>query len=103
MTAALPVALRPELHVLEGGRGRPSITRLSEMRALIEDLRDELEVSIHERREFASFTLAAARRSQVALAHGHNPATMLDELEREAIRESNRALCAGIDGPDDAA
>lgn len=93
---ALAVADRPALHVLEGGRGRPSTSRLAEMRAVIEDLRDELQVSIDERRAFASTALAAARRSQVALANGHSPATLLDQLERAAIREGMRALNAGV-------
>lgn len=97
MTAPLPVAERPELTILEGGRGRPSHTRLAEMRDLIADLRDELQASLDERRAFASLALAAARRSQVALANGHSPATLLDALERAAVREGIRALAAGVD------
>lgn len=100
---ALAVADRPALLVIEGGRGRPSNTRIAAMRALIEDLRDELQVSIDERRAFAAVALAAARRSQVALANGHSPATLLDELERAAIREGIRALNAGVDDGGEAA
>lgn len=98
--SALPVAERPELHVLEGGRGRPSASRLSDMRDLIEDLRDELQASIDERRAFAATALAAARRAQVLLANGMSPATLLDGLERAAMREGMRAMSAGVDdGP----
>lgn len=95
--SAVPVARRPELHVLEGGRGRPSHTRLDALRALVEDLRDELQASLDERRAFASVVLATARRSQVALANGHSPATLLDGLERAAVREGIRAMSAGVD------
>lgn len=95
--AALPVSEHPGLTLLEGGRGRPSTSRLAEMRALIEDLRDELAVSVAERRAFATETLAAARRAQVMLANGHSPASLLDGLERAAVREGLRALNAGVD------
>lgn len=94
---ALPVATRPELTVLDGGRGRPSLTRLGELRDLVCDLRDELQASIDERRAFASDTLATARRAQVMLAHGHSPATLLDALERAAVREGIRILAVGVD------
>jgi hypothetical protein len=97
MTAALAVADRPALRVLDGGRGRPSASRLGEMRELIEDMRDELQASLDERREFATFALAVARRSQVALANGHSPASLLDELERRSIREGLRILSAGVE------
>lgn len=97
MTALAPVLERPALVLLPGGRGRPSLSKLGEMRALIEDLRDELSSSIEERRTFAADMLADSRRAQVLLANGRSPATLLDEMERAAIREGIRALNAGVD------
>lgn len=93
--SALPAPRHPVLTLVKGGRNQPEVVSVT--RRDWDELRAELRASIDERRAFASVTLAAARRAQVSLANGRSPATLLDELERAAVREGIRALNAGID------
>lgn len=93
--SALPERRHPVLTLVKGGRNQREMVTVS--RRDWDELRAELRASVDERRAFASLALAAARRSQVALANGHSPASLLDSLERAAVREGIRALNAGVD------